>query len=114
MTVTVIEALKSAQYIVDHNGRRTAVLLPMQAWQSLLDWIDNMADTHLAADALTALQTAGRRPERAGRLAWDDISAEWGEEDGQDMSLSAFEKDWDNPEDAIYDNWRELYGVPAR
>jgi hypothetical protein len=34
--------------------------------------------------------------------------------DWQDMSLSAFEQDWDNPEDAIYDNWRDLYGVPAR
>ena len=30
------------------------------------------------------------------------------------MSLSAFQRDWDNAEDAIYDNWRELYGVPAR
>ena len=34
--------------------------------------------------------------------------------DWQDMSLSAFTKDWDNPEDAVYDNWRESYGVPAR
>ncbi len=34
--------------------------------------------------------------------------------DWQDMSLSAFEKDWDNSEDAIYDNWREIYGLPAR
>jgi hypothetical protein len=30
------------------------------------------------------------------------------------MSLTAFEQDWDNPDDAIYDQWRELYGVPAR
>ncbi len=30
------------------------------------------------------------------------------------MGLAAFEQDWDNPEDAIYDKWRELYGVPAR
>jgi hypothetical protein len=30
------------------------------------------------------------------------------------MSLDAFQKDWDNPEDAIYDNWRESYGIPAR
>ncbi len=30
------------------------------------------------------------------------------------MSLEAFQKDWDNPEDAIYDNWRELYGVSTR
>ncbi len=36
------------------------------------------------------------------------------ESDWQQMSLSAFEKEWDNEEDAIYDNWRELYGVSAR
>jgi hypothetical protein len=33
------------------------------------------------------------------------------EADWMKMSLAAFEKDWDNPEDAIYDNWREIYGV---
>ena len=33
------------------------------------------------------------------------------EEDWQALSLSAFEKDWDNEEDAIYDDWRTLYGV---
>ncbi len=30
------------------------------------------------------------------------------------MSLETFQKDWDNTEDAIYDNWRELYDVPVR
>jgi len=30
------------------------------------------------------------------------------------MSLDTFQGDWDNAEDAIYDNWKELYGVPAR
>jgi hypothetical protein len=30
------------------------------------------------------------------------------------MSLNSFQRDWDNAEDAIYDNWREAYGVPAR
>jgi hypothetical protein len=29
------------------------------------------------------------------------------------MGLAAFQEEWDNPEDAIYDNWREHYGVPA-
>ena len=37
-----------------------------------------------------------------------------GEADWAAMSLSTFHRDWDNAEDAIYDNWRELYGVPAR
>lgn len=30
------------------------------------------------------------------------------------MRLDSFQRDWDNAEDAIYDNWRELYTVPAR
>jgi hypothetical protein len=36
------------------------------------------------------------------------------ETDWQDLSLEAFERDWDNSDDAIYDNWRELYGVQPR
>ena len=36
------------------------------------------------------------------------------EADWTKMSLATFEQDWDNPDDAIYDNWRELYNVPAR
>ena len=36
------------------------------------------------------------------------------ETDWHEMSLAAFEKEWDNPDDAIYDNWREIYGVSAR
>jgi excisionase family DNA binding protein len=30
------------------------------------------------------------------------------------LSESTFAKDWDNEDDAIYDNWREIYGVPER
>jgi len=30
------------------------------------------------------------------------------------MGLDTFQRDWDNAEDAIYDNWRELYRVPTR
>jgi hypothetical protein len=36
------------------------------------------------------------------------------EVDWQELSLTAFEKDWDNEEDAIYENWRAHYGVPTR
>ena len=37
-----------------------------------------------------------------------ELEADWSA-----MGLAAFEEEWDNPEDAIYDNWREHYGVPA-
>jgi len=42
------------------------------------------------------------------------LSSDWTEADWMALGLDAFQKDWDNPEDAIYDNWRELYGIPAR
>ena len=50
------------------------------------------------------------------KLLLDSVVSEDAEDelDWQAMSLAAFDKDWDNPDDAIYDNWRELYGVPAR
>ncbi len=35
-------------------------------------------------------------------------------EEWQTLGLAAFEAGWDNPEDAVYDNWRQVYGVPAR
>jgi len=35
------------------------------------------------------------------------------ENDWNNMSLVAFEKEWDNPDDSVYDNWRELYRVSA-
>ena len=30
------------------------------------------------------------------------------------LSETSLQRVWDNEEDAVYDNWRELYGVSAR
>jgi len=30
------------------------------------------------------------------------------------LSDAALQRVWDNEEDAAYDNWKELYGIPAR
>ena len=32
----------------------------------------------------------------------------------QELGMSRLEEEWDNPDDAIYDNWRELYGPQRR
>ena len=36
------------------------------------------------------------------------------ETDWNNMSLASFEKDLDNPEDAVYDNYEEEYDILAR
>lgn len=33
--------------------------------------------------------------------------------DWSDVGIARLEEEWDNPDDAIYDDWRALYGVPA-
>ena len=59
--------------------------------------------------------TSMERLTLANLLLESVLTGEPGEEaDWAAMSLSTFQRDWDNAEDAIYDNWRELYGVPAR
>jgi hypothetical protein len=87
--MTVVEALRSAQYVTDITGQRTAVVLPMQSWQSLLNWIEDVADAQDAAEALSALQAAGGRPQEAGWLAWDAIREDWEDEDEAEIASSA-------------------------
>lgn len=40
--------------------------------------------------------------------------AEAEERDWSAGAVTSFARDWDNTEDAIYDNWREHYHVPER
>jgi len=51
------------------------------------------------------------RRERARQAAHE---AEAQEKDWAASASASFAKDWDNDEDAIYDNWQELYHVSKR
>lgn len=51
-------------------------------------------------------------PEDGGRRATYEPSDE--ERAWLKLAESSFAKDWDNESDAVYDNWRELYGVRDR
>jgi len=61
----------------------------------------------VSREALTAASAAARprrgRPPRTAAVV--EVSV---------LSHDAFAKTWDNPGDAVYDRWRELYGVRQR
>ena len=84
--MTVTEALKSAQFVVNSDGRQTGVLLDIEAWEALIDWIDDITDIKLASEALAELETAGGRPAAAGWLDWNTIREEWRAEEENDSS----------------------------
>ena len=81
--MTVTEALKSVQFVVDNEGQHTAVLLNIHAWEALISWIEDIADTEIAVQALAELQASGAHPEQAGWLAWDNIRDEWDDEEAK-------------------------------
>ncbi|MEO1353163.1 MAG: hypothetical protein AAFW84_31100 [Cyanobacteria bacterium J06635_15] len=39
---SVLEALKSAQFVVDAKGQRVAVQLNLMLWEALLAWLENV------------------------------------------------------------------------
>ncbi len=47
------------------------------------------------------------QPRRVESLTSDDSA--WAM-----LSHQAFAEDWNSEEDAIYDNWRDIYGLPQR
>jgi excisionase family DNA binding protein len=58
---------------------------------------------------LGARTTRVRRSELDRILEPNDNSDAW-----TALSEQSFAEDWDSEEDAVYDNWRELYGVRTR
>ena len=46
-----------------------------------------------------------------GQLVTVEIHPAASDEELKAESLQALEAAWDNPQDAVYDNWKALYGV---
>ncbi|MBI3360260.1 MAG: ribbon-helix-helix protein, CopG family [Chloroflexi bacterium] len=63
---------------------------------------EGVSAADLIRRAIEAFLTSVAADERADDADWRALGS------------SAFEAGWDNPEDAVYDNWRELYGVGTR
>lgn len=75
--MTIVDALQSAQFVVNDEGKRTAVLMDIKAWEQMIDWLETVIDTKIATQALAELESAGGRPAHANWLAWETIREDW-------------------------------------
>ena len=66
--------LKSVQFVVDQEGRPSAVQISMQEWEALVDWIEELEDRALVQ---SMAETLRQGPKAAGALRWEDIRDEW-------------------------------------
>lgn len=73
----VIEALKSAQFLVDASGQRIAVQLSISAWEALLNWIEDREDQAIVKAALPKLQSLREHPDNSDWVDWTSVKDSW-------------------------------------
>jgi hypothetical protein len=73
----VINLIKQARFLVDTQGDKTDVVLPLSVWQQLLDWLEQLDDRLIVQEWLPRLKVG---PKASGVLVWNDVEAEWSDE----------------------------------
>jgi len=70
--MTVTEVLQSAHFVVDRNGKPTAVVLDIAVWDAFLSALEDVEDNALIRDRLKNWRT------KQGWTRWEDLDAELG------------------------------------
>ena len=65
--MSVLERLETAQYVVDADGNKTAVVLDYAEWEQLLTLLEDMGD----AEEIRRLREAGEET-----ISWEETKAE--------------------------------------
>jgi hypothetical protein len=68
--MTVSEILQSVQFVVDQEGRPTAAILDMKAWEAFLSVLEDAEDAELLRDRLKNWRS------KQGWTRWEDFDAE--------------------------------------
>ncbi len=90
---SVLEALKSAQFVVNADGQKVAVQLSSTVWQALLTWLET-AESIPSLEELLATTVVSRIGTTQSDRALVNATTQHAE--------TAFVNVWNNSEDDIY------------
>jgi hypothetical protein len=68
--MTVTEVLRSAHFVVDRDGKPTAVVLDIAVWDAFLSALEDVEDNALIRDRLKNWRT------KQGWTRWEDVDSE--------------------------------------
>jgi hypothetical protein len=74
MPMSGLDALQSVQF-VKAKGKRF-VVLDVEDWEVLVEWLDTVEDVQIARQALGRLKAAGGDRNQAGWVEWKDVEKE--------------------------------------
>jgi len=66
--------LNEVKFVVDQQGKPAAVQISIEAWESLLAYLEDIEDRKLVKASLAKLS---KGPLESGAIRWDDIRSEW-------------------------------------
>lgn len=65
---------QAVQYLVDKDGRPSAVQISIETWESILDKLEDLKDMDFLKNNIHRLREG---PAKGQALAWDDVKHEW-------------------------------------
>ncbi len=74
----LLEMLKSIRFVVDKDGRPSAVQVAMDTWEAILERLEDLEDRALVRDKIAGLRSG---PRKAGASRWEEVKAEWDSSD---------------------------------
>ncbi len=69
-----MESNKVVQYVVDKDGRPSAVQISIETWEAILDKLEDFEDVEFIKSNLHRLREG---PAKGQAFAWDEIKQEW-------------------------------------
>ena len=68
--MTIAEILQSVQFVVDQEGKPTAAILDMSAWEAFLSILEDAEDSKLVRERMANWRT------KEGWTPWEDFEVE--------------------------------------
>jgi hypothetical protein len=72
--MTTNELMQSLRVLVDRDGKPSAVQLSIEAWEALIDWLEDVEDREAIRVLLPRLRL---EPLQAGALPWSEVRRDW-------------------------------------
>ncbi|NEZ66722.1 hypothetical protein D0962_28860 [Leptolyngbyaceae cyanobacterium CCMR0082] len=100
---SVLEALKSAQFVVNADGQKVAVQLSPVLWQALLTWLETAESIPSLEELLDTTVNVASHEDVAVFSCIETIQSDQTlVSAATQLSEPAFANVWNNPEDDIY------------
>jgi len=72
--MVTLDALKNVRFVVDANGKESAVQVSIKDWRFLLEYLEDLEDRAVVKEKIASLR---KGPEKSGALAWQDAQGQW-------------------------------------